>query len=91
MATKGEIQTKSRFEWDGRQYATSHVPARAAMLLDGLSHGGKRRVAIMGDYQTELARQNRSYTETTTWHYNEDGTLDASSADWNLRPATGAS
>jgi hypothetical protein len=29
---------------------TSHDRPRAAILLDGLSPGGKRRVAIIGDY-----------------------------------------
>lgn len=78
-------QTQGRpFEWAGR-FETGHTPPRKAALLDGRGPRGQRRVAIMGDYQTERARTNRQYEETTTWLYNEDGTIDGdASGDWKL-------
>ena len=65
---------KTWFEWTGRNFETSHAYPWAAELLDGVGPRGKRRVAIMGDYQTELRRTNKQYNETTTWLYSEDGT-----------------
>lgn len=78
------MELKTRLEWSGRNYRTSHDSPRRAVLLEGRGHGGQRRVGIMGDYQVELRRQNSSYKDTTTWLYNEDGTLAGAGPEWTL-------
>lgn len=74
-----------RFEWDGNTFQTSHARPRTATLHEGLSHSGKRRVMIFGDYQMKCWLANKQYDDATIWHYNEDGTLDGATSEWTLR------
>lgn len=48
-------------DWTGR-LQTNHDKPRTAILLDGLSPGGKRRVAIIGDHALTHEMGRSAYT-----------------------------